>query len=138
MTQQTNKSEIVLYTTPDGSVKIDTIFQDETIWLTQKKMAELFAVNVPAISKHLNNIFAGGELQKEATVSKIETVQKEGNRSVTRQKEFYNLDAIIAVGYRVNSKRATQFRTKCSGRPPGKPLPNLLKTAAIPIVPIWG
>jgi len=110
MTQQTNKSEIVLYTTPDGSVKIDTIFQDETIWLTQKKMAELFAVNVPAISKHLNNIFAGGELQKEATVSKIETVQKEGNRSVTRQKEFYNLDAIIAVGYRVNSKRATQFR----------------------------
>ncbi len=105
-----NQSEIVLYTTPDGTVRIDTIFQDETIWLTQKKMAELFDVNVPAISKHLSNIFKEGELLKEATISKMETVQKEGNRSVTRSKEFYNLDAIIAVGYRVNSKRATQFR----------------------------
>ena len=105
-----NNSEIVLYTTPDGTIKIDTIFQDETIWLTQKKMAELFDINVPAISKHLSNIFKEGELQKEATISKMETVQKEGNRSVTRSKEFYNLDAIIAVGYRVNSKRATQFR----------------------------
>ena len=105
-----NNSEIVLYTTPDGTIKIDTIVQDETIWLTQKKMAELFDVNIPAISKHLSNIFKEGELQKEATISKMETVQKEGNRSVTRSKEFYNLDAIIAVGYRVNSKRATQFR----------------------------
>ncbi len=105
-----NNSEIVLYTTPDGTVKIDTVFQDETIWLTQKKMAELFDVNVPAISKHLSNIFEEGELRKQATISKMETVQKEGSRSVTRSKEFYNLDAIIAVGYRVNSKRATQFR----------------------------
>ena len=105
-----DQSEIILYTTPDGTVKIDTIFQDETIWLTQKKMAELFDVNVPAVSKHLSNIYEDGELHREATVSKIETVQQEGNRSVTRKKEFYNLDAIIAVGYRVNSKRATQFR----------------------------
>ncbi len=72
---KSNNSQIVLYTTPDGTVKIDTIFRDETIWLTQKKMAELFDVNVPAISKHLSNIFDEGELQKEATISKMETVQ---------------------------------------------------------------
>ena len=73
-------------------------------------MAELFDVNVPAISKHLTNIYQEGELQKKPTISKMETVQREGNRQVTRNKDFYNLDAIIAVGYRVNSKRATQFR----------------------------
>ncbi|MBW6457918.1 MAG: virulence RhuM family protein [FCB group bacterium] len=105
-----NQSEIILYRTEDGAVKIDTIFQNETIWLTQSSMAELFGVNVPAISKHLKNIFEEGELQKEATLSKMETVQNEGGRQITRNKEFYNLDAIIAVGYRVNSKRATQFR----------------------------
>ena len=105
-----NQSEIILYKTEDGAVKIDTIFQNETIWLTQNAMAELFGVNVPAISKHLKNIFEEGELQKEATLSKMETVQNEGGRQITRNKDFYNLDAIIAVGYRVNSKRATQFR----------------------------
>jgi len=105
-----NQSEIILYKTEDGAVKIDTIFQNETIWLTQNAMAELFGVNVPAISKHLKNIFEDEELQKEATLSKMETVQNEGGRQVARNKEFYNLDAIIAVGYRVNSKRATQFR----------------------------
>ncbi len=110
MNKQSNQTEIVLYTTADGKIKIDTIFQNETIWLTQKKMAELFDINIPAISKHLSNIYEEGELQKKATISKMETVQQEGNRSVTRNKEFYNLDAIIAVGYRVNSKRATQFR----------------------------
>jgi hypothetical protein len=110
MKPQADKSEIVLYQTEDGKIKIDTVFQDETIWLTQARMAELFDVNVPAISKHLNNIFEEGELQKEATVSKMETVQQEGSRQVTRARDFYNLDAIIAVGYRVNSKRATQFR----------------------------
>jgi len=104
------KSEIILYKTEDGTVKIDTIFQNETIWLSQNSMAELFGVNVPAISKHLKNIFEEGELQKEATLSKMETVQNEGGRQIKRNKEFYNLDAIIAVGYRVNSKRATQFR----------------------------
>jgi hypothetical protein len=107
---QAEKSEIVLYQTEDGKIKIDTVFQDETIWLTQAGMAELFDVNVPAISRHLNKIFEEGELQKEATVSKMETVQQEGSRQVTRTRDFYNLDAIIAVGYRVNSKRATQFR----------------------------
>ena len=105
-----NQSEIILYKTEDGAVKIDTIFQHETIWLNQNSMAELFGVNVPAISKHLKNIFEEGELQKEATLSKMETVQNEGGRQIKRNKEFYNLDAIIAVGYRVNSKRATQFR----------------------------
>jgi len=105
-----NHSEIILYKTEDGAVKIDTIFQNETIWLSQNSMAELFGVNVPAISKHLKNIFEEGELQKDATFSKMETVQNEGGRQIKRNKEFYNLDAIIAVGYRVNSKRATQFR----------------------------
>ena len=105
-----NQSEIILYKTEDGAIKIDTIFQNETIWLSQNSMAELFGVNVPAISKHLKNIFEEGELQKEATLSKMETVQNEGGRQIKRNKEFYNLDAIIAVGYRVNSKRATQFR----------------------------
>ena len=104
------QSQIILYTTPDGDIKIDTVLRNETIWLPQTAMAELFDVNVPAISKHLANIYEEGELSREATVSKMETVQNEGGRQVTRNKEFYNLDAIIAVGYRVNSKRATQFR----------------------------
>jgi len=105
-----NQSQIVLYTTPEGDIKIDTILQNETIWLTQSAMAELFGVNVPAVSKHLSNIYEEGELLRKATLSKMETVQNEGGRQVTRKKDFYNLDAIIAVGYRVNSKRATQFR----------------------------
>ena len=105
-----NHLEIILYKTEDGSIKIDAILQNETIWLTQNAMAELFGVHVPAISKHLKNIFEEGELQKEATLSKMETVQNEGGRQITRNKDFYHLDAIIAVGYRVNSKRATQFR----------------------------
>ena len=104
------QSQIVLYTTPDGEIKIDAIVRNETIWLTQTAMAELFGVNVPAISKHLANIYEEGELNREATVSKMETVQTEGDRQVARNKDFFNLDAIIAVGYRVNSKRATQFR----------------------------
>lgn len=105
-----NQSEIILYKTEDGVIKIDAILQNETIWLTQNAMAELFNVNVPAISKHLSNIYEDGELVREATVSKMETVQNEGGRQVSRNKDFYNLDAIIAVGYRINSKRATQFR----------------------------
>ncbi len=104
------ENNIVIYKEEDGKISINARFQQETIWLTQKMMAELFAVEVPAISKHLKNIFEEGELQPEATISKMETVQKEGNREVTRNIDFYNLDAIIAVGYRVNSKKATQFR----------------------------
>jgi len=99
------EAEIILYTTPDGDIKVDTVLRNETIWLTQTAMAELFGVNVPAISKHLANIYEEGELNREATVSKMETVQNEGGRQVARNKVFYNLDAIIAVGYRVNSKR---------------------------------
>jgi len=103
-------TEFLFYTAPSGEVKVEVFLHNENLWLTQKKMAELFAVNVPAISKHLNNIYEEGELNKDATVSILETVQNEGGRDVKRQMEFYNLDAIIAVGYRVNSNKATQFR----------------------------
>ncbi len=102
--------EIVLYQIEDTKICVNVIFKDETFWLTQRAMAELFDVNVPAISKHLSNIFEEEELIKESTVSKMEIVQMEGKRKVKREQEFYNLDAIIAVGYRVNSKKATRFR----------------------------
>ncbi len=104
------KSQFVLYQTENGKTKVEVRLQGETIWLTQKTIAELFGVKTPAISKHLANIYETSELQKEATVSIMETVQKEGARRVSRKVEFYNLDAIIAVGYRVNSYQATQFR----------------------------
>jgi len=103
-------NDIILYTTPQGEVRVEVLIQDETIWLTQQKMAELFKVSKSTVSEHLSNIFNSGELQKEATVRKIRTVQKEGNRKVNRNLDFYNLDAIISVGYRLNSYRATQFR----------------------------
>jgi len=96
-------SDIIFYNTPTGEVKIEVIFNDETFWLTQKRMAELFGVEVPAINKHLSNIYETGELNEKATISILETVQPEGSRMVKRNVEFYNLDAIIAVGYRVNS-----------------------------------
>ena len=102
--------QYLVYNTPEGSVSISAIVNDETIWLTQKAMAELFGVEVPAISKHLANIYSEGELQPEATISKMEIVQAEGNRNVKRMVDFYNLDAIISVGYRVNSRKATLFR----------------------------
>ena len=110
MNNQLKESKFVIYENEEGKVNIDVILKDETIWLTQKSMAELFDVNIPAINKHLNNIYIEGELNKESTISKMEIVQNEGNRSVKRNIEFYNLDAIIAVGYRVNSKKATKFR----------------------------
>lgn len=105
-----NSSDIILYSSPEGNIKVEVIYSGETFWLTQKRMADLFGVEVPAVSKHLANIFESGELVQEATVSILEIVQQEGSRNVTRKMEFYNLDAIIAVGYRVNSKQATQFR----------------------------
>jgi hypothetical protein len=105
-----NSSEIILYTTPDGNVKVEVILQDETVLLTQKAMGELFGVSKKTISEHLSNIYKSGELEKESTVRKIRTVQNEGEREVTRNIDFYNLDAIISVGYRVNSQQATQFR----------------------------
>lgn len=102
--------KFLIYNTPDENISVNAVIKDETIWLTQKAMAELFDVEVPAISKHLTNIFSEGELEQKATVSKMEIVQKEGNRQVKRNLDFYNLDAIISVGYRVNSYKATQFR----------------------------
>lgn len=110
ITRMNQEHEIVLYQIEDTNICVNVIFKEETFWMTQKALAELFDVNVPAISKHLSNIFEDGELIKELTVSKMEIVQKEGNRNVKRKQEFYNLDAIIAVGYRVNSKKATRFR----------------------------
>ena len=105
-----NEFQFLIYRSAEEDVSVNAVIRDETIWLTQKAMAELFDVNVPAISKHLQNIFEEGELEKNSTVSKMEIVQQEGVRSVKRPMEFYNLDAIISVGYRVNSRRATQFR----------------------------
>ncbi len=96
----------------EGGVQV--VYRDETVWCTQKAMAQLFDVGVPAISKHLNNIFAEGELRPTSTVSKMEIVQIEGDREIKRQLDFYNLDAIISVGDRVNSTRATQFRQWCT------------------------
>ena len=104
------ESKIILYSTALGNVNINVTYQNENFWLSQKAIATLFGVEVPAISKHLANIYETGELQQQATISILETVQQEGTRSVKRNVEFYNLDAIIAVGYRVNSKQATQFR----------------------------
>ncbi len=105
-----SSSEIILYSTPQGEIKIEVFLQDETVWLTQRAMGELFGVSKKTISEHLGNIYKSNELQREATVRKIRTVQNEGEREVTRNLEFYNLDAIISVGYRVNSHQATQFR----------------------------
>ncbi len=104
------ESEIILYTTPNGEVKIDIRFESETFWLSQQKIADLFGVDRSVVTKHLGNIYSEGELDKTATCAKFAQVRNEGNRQVTRHIEFYNLDAIIAVGYRVNSFSATQFR----------------------------
>ena len=101
---------ILLYQNDTEKEFVNVVFYNESFWLTQKGMAELFDVNVPAISKHLHNIYDEEELEQSATISKMETVQKEGSRMVTRALDYYNLDAIIAVGYRVNSKKATRFR----------------------------
>ena len=101
----------LLYNLPDSDGQVQAVVQDETVWLTQKAMAELFGVQVPAISKHLRNIFDEGELSRDTTISKIETVVNRGFRGeVSQFVEFYNLDAIISVGYRVNSAKATRFR----------------------------
>lgn len=102
--------EIILYQLDEAHIYVDVYYKDDDFWLTQKTMAELFEVNVPAISKHLRNVFDEEELEESATVSKMEIVQQEGKRQVKRSVDFYNLDAIIAVGYRVNSRKATRFR----------------------------
>lgn len=105
-----NQQEVLLYTDPKGTARIDILVQGETVWLTQAQIGELFDVDRSVVTKHIKNIFEQGELQREATSAKIAQVQQEGQRSVTRQVEFYNLDVILSVGYRVNSTQATHFR----------------------------
>jgi hypothetical protein len=105
-----NKSQIVIYQTENGQTKLDVRFQDETVWLTQKLMAELFQTTVPNINIHLKNIFEEHELDEIATIKDFLIVQKEGMREVKRKQVYYNLDAIISVGYRIKSHVATKFR----------------------------
>lgn len=105
-----NEIQFLLYSLPDAEGKVQVIIKDETIWCTQKAMAQLFGVGIPAINKHIGNIYNEGELKRDSTISKMETVQSEGTREVKRVTDFYNLDMIIAVGYRVSSPKATKFR----------------------------
>lgn len=106
-----NEIQYLLYSMPDADGKVQVVIKDETLWCTQKSMAQLFGVGVPAISKHLKNIFAEGELNPDTTISKMETVVNRGIRGeVNELIDFYSLDAIIAVGYRVSSLKATRFR----------------------------
>ncbi len=114
--QPTPSSEIILYQTEDGRNRIEVRLENETVWLTLNQMAELFQVDKSGISRHLKNIYETGELRHEGTVAKFATVQEEGGRSVSRDLEYYNLDAIISVGYRVNSIRGTQFRVWATQR----------------------
>jgi hypothetical protein len=107
---QENNSQIIIYQTESGETKLDVRFQDETVWLTQKLMAELFQTSSQNITMHLKNIFEEGELEEKATCKEFLQVQKEGNREVKREQKFYNLDAIISVGYRIKSHVATKFR----------------------------
>ncbi len=105
-----NELKYLIYNTPEEGVSVSAIIKDDTIWLTQRAMAELFDCTTDNISLHLKNIFADGELAESSTSEEISVVQKEGNRNVKRTPKFYNLDAIISVGYRVNSRKATNFR----------------------------
>lgn len=102
--------EFLIYKSADEDVSVNAVIKDDTVWLTQKAMAELFDVDRSVITKHLNNIFSENELSKESTCANFAQVQTEGSRQVKRKVDFYNLDAIISVGYRVNSRRATNFR----------------------------
>ncbi len=108
--EQPYEGEIIFYTTPQGVSRIAVSFQDETFWLNQRRLSELFGVEVQTINYHLKEIYKSGELSESATIRKIRIVQTEGKRQVKRVVDFYNLDAIISVGYRVNSHQATQFR----------------------------
>ena len=106
-----NETKLVIYKAPNGEIQLDVTVHGDTIWLTQRQIAELFGTKVPAISKHLKNIFESGELERDATISKMETVVNRGFRGTTIEiVDHYNLDAILSVGYRVNSKNATAFR----------------------------
>jgi len=111
------RSQILIYRSEAGETKIEVRLQDETVWLTQRGMAELFQTSVPNINLHLSNIFEESELDSGATIKDFLIVQKEGDREVTRTNKFYNLDAIISVGYRIKSKTATRFRRRASQTP---------------------
>ena len=108
--KEPNKSELILYQTEDGQTRLEVRLQDETVWLTQKMMAELFQVAVPTINEHIKNIYAEGELLPKGTIRKFLIVQKEGARKVSRKVDFYNLELIVSIGFRVRSPRGTQFR----------------------------
>ena len=103
-------NQIIIYQTEDGQTQVDVRMENETVWLTQAQMAELFQTDRTSIVRHINNIYKVEELDRESTCAKIAQVQIEGNRSVTRQIPYFNLDMIISVGYRVNAKRGVQFR----------------------------
>lgn len=105
-----NTGEIILYQNKEGTIKLDVQLEEETVWLTQAQMAQLFAKDKRTISEHIGNIFKEGELIESSTVRKFRTVQQEGSRSVERELDFYNLDVIISIGYRVKSPQGTQFR----------------------------
>ena len=104
------KGEIILYQTEEGQTKIEVILENETVWLNQSQMEELFQTDRTSLLKHIKNIHKTGELEENSTCAKIAQVRKEGNRNVRREILYYNLDMIISVGYRVNSHRGTQFR----------------------------
>ena len=110
MHKEAELGEIILYQSDDGEANVDVHFRDETVWLSQKQMAELFAKDVRTINEHVQNIYSEKELSRDSTIRKFRIVQKEGGRDVTRQIDHYNLDVIISVGYRVKSQRGTQFR----------------------------
>jgi hypothetical protein len=107
---QPSEGELILYRTPEGAVRVEVLYEGETFWLNQSRIAELFGVTVPTVSHHLSEIYNSGELRPEATLRRFPRVQREGAREVRREIEFYDLDAIISVGHRV-SAQATQFRT---------------------------
>lgn len=110
MKKEVKKGEIAIYQTPDKKVSVNVSLDKETVWLSLNQIASVFNTDKSGISRHIKNIYESGELNKESTVAKIATVQKEGKREIERLIEYYNLDVILSVGYRVNSKRATQFR----------------------------
>lgn len=105
-----NNSQLVIYQTPQGDTRIDVTVKGDSIWLTQRQIADLFGTKRQAITKHLKNIYETGELDKDSTSSKMELVQMEGSRAIKREREYYNLDVVISVGYRVNSKNATALK----------------------------
>ncbi|MGJ3235199.1 virulence RhuM family protein [Marivirga sp.] len=105
-----NQSNFLLYVSQSGEVKVDVLLHDETVWLTQEAMQELFEKAKSTISEHITSVFKEGELERNSTVRKFRTVQTEGSREVSRDLDYYNLDVIISVGYRVKSQRGTQFR----------------------------